>query len=104
MAEGGTPARVGFTLLAIGWFTTATLSIHALKKKRYRTHGRWMARNFALTFSAVTLRVGLAYFQQLGFTWDTLYPIMSYASWIPNLLVAEAVLASLHPRPRPIYT
>lgn len=104
MAEGGTFARIGFSLLAIGWLLTATLSIQALRKKRYRTHGRWMARNYALTFSAVTLRLGLAYLQQMGFTWDTLYPVMSYASWIPNLLVAEAVLASLQPRPRRVYT
>ena len=91
MAEGGLIARIGFTALALAWMATALLGIQALRKRHYAEHGRWMARNYALTFSAVTLRIGLALLQQVGFEWATIYPVMAYASWIPNLLVLESL-------------
>lgn len=104
MAEGGPAARCGFCLLDLGWLVTALLSLGALRRRRYRTHGVWMTRNYALSFSAVTLRVGLALLQEAGLSWDFLYPRLAWGAWLLNLALAEAVLASLQSRARRAYT
>lgn len=98
MAEGGPAARLGFVLLALGWLATGALAVRAARAGRYARHRDWMVRNYALTFSAVTLRLGLHGFQAAGVAWATLYPIMAYASWLPNLAVAEAILHWEAPR------
>jgi hypothetical protein len=52
-----------------------------------------MIRSFALTFAAVTLRLylPLAFVSPWGYA--ATYRVISFACWIPNLLLAEAWLA-----------
>lgn len=91
-AFGGLPSRAGFTLLAICWLATGVLGYLAIRRGDIESHRRWMVRNFALTFAAVTLRIDLGLFFAAGFKFQDFYPWVTWLCWIPNLIVAEALL------------
>jgi hypothetical protein len=59
---------------------------------RYARHGRWMARSFALTFAAVTLRLYMPLASFLPVSGEDAYRAIAYLCWIPNLLIAELLL------------
>lgn len=88
-AEGGPMARLGFTLLAVLWMSSALKAWNCARQRDFESHRLWMIRNFALTFSAVMLRIYLQGFQLLGGTFSAIYPIAAWLSWLPNLLLAE---------------
>jgi len=90
--SAGPIAAVGFGLLAVAWFATTSLGLKAVLDRRFEDHRRWMIRSFCLTFGAVTLRLYLPIGSMLGFDFDTAYVIISYVSWIPNLMVAELLI------------
>jgi len=48
-----------------------------------------MIRSFALTFSAVTLRLYILLSQMLGLDFITAYRAIAWLAWIPNALFAE---------------
>lgn len=55
----------------------------------FQAHRKWMARSFALTFGAVTLRIYLPSFLAMGLPFDKAYPLVAWVSWVPNLLAVE---------------
>ena len=93
-ANGGTPARASFVILAALWlFTTAMAWRQALKKK-FVSHGSWMLRSYALTLSAITLR---SYAFLFGYFQIQMRPVhvyitIAWLSWIPNLIIAEILI------------
>jgi uncharacterized membrane protein len=99
IATGGLVARVGFFLLAILWLLSGTAAYLAIRRRDIDTHRRWMVRNFALTFAAVTLRLHLPMLQ-FGFDvpFDAAYPVVAWLAWVPNLVVAEWVILANRPR------
>ena len=89
-AKGGIIAQVSFSILAILWFYFTLLALFAAKKKDWKIHQKHMLRSYALTLSAITLRI---------FKWiisntlelppmDT-YQIVSIAGWVVNLATVE---------------
>lgn len=89
-ANGGLIAQISFSVLAVLWFYFTLVATIAAKKKDWKTHQKHMLRSYALTLSAVTLRI---------FKWvisntlelppmDT-YQVVSIAGWVVNLLVVE---------------
>ena len=56
-AFGGTVARAGFACLAVAWLVSGLKAYQAIRARDVASHRRWMVRNFALTFAAVTLRL-----------------------------------------------
>ena len=56
---GGPITAIGFTLLAIIWLYTGSMAYLAIRRRDIAAHRRWMIRNYALTFAAVTLRIEL---------------------------------------------
>ena len=56
-------------------------------------HRRWMIRSYALTLAAVTLRLYLPASFGLGVPFASAYPVIAWICWVPNLIVAEAILA-----------
>ncbi|MEQ1730362.1 MAG: DUF2306 domain-containing protein [Vicinamibacterales bacterium] len=48
-----------------------------------------MIRSFALTYAAVTLRLYVPLSMAAGVPFDVAYPVIAWACWVPNLLVAE---------------
>jgi uncharacterized membrane protein len=90
-ATGGVISTLGFGSLSILWWVSAYLALQNIKRKRIKVHREWMIRNYSLTFAAVTLRLWLALFVVLfGVdSFGTSYTIISWLSWVPNLIVAE---------------
>lgn len=93
-ANGGYPAQTSFVLLSISWLWSTFLAYYFVRKKQYLQHGKWMLRSYALTLSAVSLRLYSYLFDvfHLRLNPVDLYIILSWASWIPNLVLAEILI------------
>ena len=90
-AFGGTVARAGFACLAAAWLFSGFKAYLAIRSREIAAHRRWMVRNFALTFAAVTLRLWLPGMVVGGVPMEIAYPIVAWLCWVPNLIVAEAL-------------
>ena len=88
-AFGGLVARLGFGCLAALWLYSGFRAYRAIRARDVAAHRRWMVRNFALTFAAVTLRLWLPASMVLGIPFQNAYPVIAWLCWIPNLLLAE---------------
>lgn len=90
LAHGGWITTLGFTFLALSWLATAAMAYTRIRQKDISAHQRWMIRNYALTFAAVTLRLHLPLLTGLfGLEFLTAYRTVAWLSWIPNLLIVE---------------
>lgn len=92
-ANGGFWAATGFFILSLLWFFTTYKAYQTARQKNFKAHQLWMVRSFALTFSAVTLRLWIPILT-LGF-WvnhDTAVIVTAWLNWIPNVLVAEILM------------
>ena len=92
-AFGGLPARIGFSLLAVLWLTTGAMAYRHIRQGHVQIHREWMIRNYALTFSAVMLRLWLPLFMMLGYEFPEAYITVAWLCWFPNLLVAELIIS-----------
>lgn len=88
-AFGGWPSQLGFALLAITWLFTGAMAFARIREGNVSDHRRWMIRNFALTLSAVTLRIQLGLGTAAGIPFEAYYPWLAWICWVPNLIVAE---------------
>jgi len=88
-AYGGPVSTAGFALLALLWLYTGGRAYAAIRRGDFAAHRRWMIRNFALTFAAVTLRLWLPLFAGLGIPFEAGYPVSAWISWLLNALAAE---------------
>lgn len=96
-AKTGLPSTIGFGLLALLWLVTTGQAYVCARGGRIAAHRRWMIRSFALTFAAVTLRLYLPFAFVSPFGYEATYRAISFLCWIPNLMVAEALLVRRAP-------
>lgn len=92
-ANGGSYSKLSFTILAVLWFWFTLKSFIAIKNKNITEHQKFMYRSFALTLSAITLRlwkVILVYLFQPS-PMDV-YQIIAWFGWVPNFVFAEFYL------------
>ena len=90
ISHGGPPTHVAFAMLSVIWLFSGFQAYRAIREGDVAEHRRWMIRNFALTFAAVTLRIELGLFiEVLGWTFDEAYLTVAWFAWVPNLVVAE---------------
>lgn len=89
-ANGGISSKVAFVLLAILWIYTTYKGFISIKNKNIRLHNIFMLRSFALTFSAITLRMWKVILVYLFHSapMDT-YQVIAWLGWIPNLIFIE---------------
>ncbi len=85
----GLNSQIGFVLLATLWLITTLIGWKRARERDFAAHRRSMIRSFALTLAAVTLRFYLPLSQVLEIPFHVAYPIISYACWVPNVLIAE---------------
>ncbi|WP_445712878.1 DUF2306 domain-containing protein [Flavobacterium sp.] len=92
-ANGGLFAQVSFMLLSIFWMLFTFLTLYFILKKQVIQHQKFAIRSFALTLSAISLRL---FKYLLVFFLEPLpmdaYRIAAWSGWIFNLLVAEIII------------
>ena len=94
---GGWVTHAGFGLLAVAWLATGAMAYRTIRAGRVAAHQGWMIRNYSLTYAAVTLRLMLGVGAAAGVAFLDVYQVVAWACWIPNLLVAEWIVARLRP-------
>ena len=93
-ANGGISSQVSFVLQAVLWFVFTYLAYRYAIEGSWEKHRRFMIRSYALTLSAISLRL---------FKWvivatlapppmDT-YKVVAWAGWVANLVIAELYIA-----------
>jgi hypothetical protein len=94
-ANGGITSRIAFVSLSVLWIGFTGIALYRAVKKDFRSHRFFMIRSYALTLSAVTLRIWkvlLANYTDLP-PMDR-YRIIAWLGWTLNLLVAEWIIYS----------
>jgi hypothetical protein len=89
-ANGGWAAQASFVVLALLWWWATWMGYRTARQRQFEVHRDWMARSYALTLSAVSLRLYqmlLGQFSELDH--QTQYVLVSWAAWVGNLAVAE---------------
>jgi len=92
-ANGGIYSKISFTIQAILWFVFTYLAFSYAKNKDWEKHQKFMLRSYALTLSAISLRL---------FKWmivgtfelppmDT-YRLVAWLGWVVNLALVEIYL------------
>lgn len=92
-ANGGYITGLGFALLSFCWWWCTWMAYKTIRQKKVQLHLQWMVRSFALSFSAVTLR--MVWMPLLSYTitdHDLILHITAYLNWIPNLIIAEILI------------
>lgn len=89
-ANGGLISKVAFMLLSLLWFFFTYKGFIHIKNKNIPLHRQFMLRSFALTFSAITLRLWKVILVYLFHPSPMdVYQIISWLGWIPNILIIE---------------
>lgn len=93
-ANGGLPAQTSFVCLTMSWLFCTALAWKTIRKRQFEAHGNWMLRSYALTLSAVTLRLYAFLFDVFHVPIPPVetYILLAWISWIPNLLLAEVLI------------
>jgi uncharacterized membrane protein len=101
VSQAGLVGLFGFGSLAVLWLVTGWRAYRAIRARDVASHRAWMMRNFALTYSAVMLRIWLPLliFAQVPFAgpggldadaaFANAYAVVPFLAWLPNLVVAE---------------
>jgi hypothetical protein len=82
-----------FITLSILWFYFTSKAFSEIRKRNIVAHQQWMWRSYALTFSAVTLRLYI-FITSYGFdlSKSEAYATLAWASWVPNLILVEILM------------
>lgn len=89
-ANGGIYSRIAFVLLSVLWMSFTGLALYYAIKRKFMLHRIFMIRSFALTLSALSLRLWKVV---IASTTDIppmdRYRIIAWLGWVLNLLIAE---------------
>ncbi len=91
-ANGGLIAQWGFGVPAVCWLGSTLSAYFQIRGGNLNAHQNWMMRSYALTLSAVTLRIYLPASQMLGIPIVTALPVIAWLAWVPNLLIVELLI------------
>lgn len=92
-ANGGLVAQFFFITLSVLWWWFTFKALQTARNRDFNAHRQFMIRSFALTLSAITLRLWKVILVKLFEPAPMdLYIIISGLGWIPNLLIAELLI------------
>jgi uncharacterized membrane protein len=80
---------IAFILLALAWLYTGAKAWLAIRARDVQTHRRWMIRNYALTYSAVTLRIQMPLLMLAGMSPVLALNVVGWTCWVPTLIGVE---------------
>ena len=83
----------GLSLLAIIWFSTATMGYISIRKGNIAQHREWMIRSYVVTFAFIFFRIGAKLLETLDVgSFEMRYVLLSWACWSIPLFISEMVL------------
>lgn len=88
-AQTGLVAQAGFGMLALATLGTTARAVQLARRGDFTRHRQWMIRSYALILAAVTLRFLIPGAIISGIPFATAYPVIAWACWVPNALIAE---------------
>lgn len=94
-ANGGVVAQISFSILSVLWFIFTLKAYSFIKKGDVIRHKNFMIRSYALTLSAISLRLlkyGIVTVYELP-PMDT-YKIVAVLGWTLNLGISELIILS----------
>lgn len=97
-AMGGAISSIGFSVLAVIWFTITYLGLHKILREQVRGHQKMMYFSYALTFAAITQRTMLLTPIFLEVEFMNVYRLSAWLPWICNLLIAIYLTGKLKER------
>jgi len=80
---------IAFIALALAWLYTGWNAYATIRRGDVAGHRRWMIRNFALTYAAVTLRIEMPLCMLAGMGTVLALNVVGWTCWIPNLFAVE---------------
>jgi hypothetical protein len=85
----GPVASLGFAIPAVLWPVFTWLAWRAAVERRFGDHREWMLRSYAITATAITLRLMLPASALLGFDFFPAYRVIAWLAWMTNVVVFE---------------
>ena len=96
-ANGHLPSKIAFIILDCLWFWFTYKAVAAIKVKNIKAHKRFMIRSYALTCSAITLRMWkIILSHTFNIEPEVLYMIDAWMGFVPNLLFAEWLIIQMN--------
>ncbi|KQR95707.1 hypothetical protein ASG01_05460 [Chryseobacterium sp. Leaf180] len=96
-ANGGFWSKAAFIILGILWWILTFKAYQLARAGKYREHKIWMWRSFALTVSAITLRMWKVIIVYLFHPNPMdVYQIVAWLGWLPNFLLIEYLIKNKH--------
>lgn len=89
-ANGGIFSKISFSIQAVLWFYFTWKAYQFAKNKKWKKHQNFMLRSFALTLSAISLRLlkwGIV--STLAPPPMDTYKVVAWLGWILNLAIVE---------------
>ena len=87
-ANGHVPSKIAFIILDCLWFWFTYKAVVAIKAKDIKEHKRFMIRSYALTCSAITLRLWkIILSNSFNIDPQVLYMIDAWMGFVPNLFL-----------------
>jgi len=96
-ANGGFLSKISFIILGSLWWFFTFKAYQLARQKKFKEHKQWMWRSFALTISALTLRIWKVIIVYLFHPnpMDA-YQIIAWLGWVPNILLIEYLITKKH--------
>ena len=98
----GPVAAVGFAIPAVLLAVFTWLGWRAAVDRRLGAHRDWMLRSYAVTATAITLRLMIPASALLGLDFSDAYPVIAWLAWMTNLALFEYFIRR-HRRSDPRY-
>ena len=98
-ANGGVVAKISFVILSFLWVYFTIMAVKYAIKKQLVLHQKFALRSFALTMSAISLRL-FKYLIVASFHPQQMdaYRIVAWLGWTFNLLLAEIIIFYKYPK------
>lgn len=97
-ANGGWAAKASFLILTPIWWWFTWKGYQTAVRRQFKAHRQWMMRSYALTLSAISLRIYQMMLGQLVYIDPvTQYIFVSWVSWVGNLIVVEILIRAKFP-------
>jgi uncharacterized membrane protein len=101
--NGGPVAQTAFCLLALLWLYFTFQGFRQIKAGNVAAHRRWMYRSYALTLSAISLRL---WKWVIVWIWEPrpmdAYRIVAWLGWVSNLLIVELIIYIYRQKNKPV--